>query len=152
MVPLSTLPENMQTLLGQQGQLIQGNRAAQMFPNGTGELPLPLGAGRVQTPNGVFHFNPQQTNAQQILNSPGQENHILGLGPFSKMDVAKRVIAGEPLAAVVERSPQGHELRAAVGTPSTVPHQVHHMRGWASRDSEVRVESPLHTLMRRIHG
>jgi hypothetical protein len=116
------IPETPETLQAQQDQLLRGLRIAQMFPSGTPELPT-NGAARTQTPRGVFHYNPAKVDAGTIakLSGAGRENELLGLGPYSKDDVSKS--SGQPLA-VVERQPDGTEVKASVGTSQTAPVQL----------------------------
>jgi hypothetical protein len=122
--PLDTgknIPESPQTLQLQQQQLIGGLRPAQMFPLGTPELPLPEGMRRLETPRGVFHYNPfviSASDVQKAANS-GRENEILGLGPHSKADVetvARQT--GEPPMVLTERAPNGAEVKGSLTVPS----------------------------------
>jgi hypothetical protein len=138
------VPETDATLHAQQEQLVRGERPVQMFPQGTAELPLPKGMDRVETPRGVFHFNPGQVSAEQIkaLSAAGRENELLGLGPVSKPEATARAAAGEPPVAVVERQPDGTEVRAAAGTAQTAPAQQAAMEGAKSPDDTVDVEAP----------
>jgi hypothetical protein len=122
------LPESPQTLKAQQDQLLAGRRAAQMFPvdragKVMGELPLPEGMKRVETPRGVFHYNPQLVTADEIFSASakGQENRLLALGPISKPEVEQRAAAGEPRIAVTERTPTGQEVKTSVATTGTAP-------------------------------
>lgn len=147
-----TVPEAPSTLMLQRQQLMAGQRPAQMFPMGQRELPVPQGFGRAATHSGdVFHFNPAMISPQQIQSASivGRENNILGLGPFNKMDIAAR---NEPHIAVVERSPDGSEVKAAMGTPSTAPVQVAEFLKVKSPGHNVGIEDVHHVLMRRIKG
>lgn len=147
-------PERGEDLRAQQQQLVAGNRKAQMFPVGTAELPLPEGMQRVETSRGVFHFDPRQMTADEILSASknGRENEVLGLGPFNKADVQRRVEHGEQPAAVVERGQAGEELRAAVVTPSTAPATVEALEAGKGEGSTVRVEPLEETLAKRAEG
>jgi len=142
------VPETDATLRAQQEQLVKGERAVQMFPKGTRELPLPKGMQRVDTPRGVFHYDPKQVDAGQIrtLSDQGRENELLGLGPFSKDDVAKRMEAGEKPATVVERDQDGNEVRSAAGTEQTAPEQTAAMDAAKSPGNTVGVE-PLEQVL-----
>jgi hypothetical protein len=144
-------PERPEDLRAQQQQLVDGNRAAQMFPLGTEELPLPDGMQRVETPRGVFHFDPRRMTADEILSASknGRENEVLGLGPFGKDEVMKRAAAGEPVAVVTERGPNGEELRGALAVPSTVEETKAYIEGVKSPDSTVQVEKLPDTLAKR---
>jgi hypothetical protein len=114
------VPESPATLTAQQEQLLAGRRPAQMFPLGTEELPVPEGFARVETPRGVFHFNPKLITADDILTASqrGRENDVLALGEFSKADVDA---TGGPAAAITERTPAGAEVKAAVASAATAP-------------------------------
>jgi hypothetical protein len=135
-------PEKKKTLLAQQRALLEGRQKAQMFPLGTDELDLPEGFSRLETPRGVFHFDPEQTSADEIarVSADGRENEVLGLGPASKADVAMRASAGEPVAAMVERDPAGDEVKAALVTPGTEPSARREMQARAAPDSRVVLE------------
>lgn len=119
----ANVPESRETLAAQQRALVEGRQRAQMFPLGTDELPLPRGMERVETPRGVFHFDPAQLTVEEVerASHAQRENEILGLGPASKADVMARGAAGEPIAAVVEEDPVGREVKAAITTPGTQP-------------------------------
>lgn len=147
------VPEALKTLLLQQDQLLRGLRPAQMFPNGTPELPLPDGLERVQTERGTFHFNPEQTNADTIitLSKLGRENELLNLGRYSKADVETQAAAkGEPIGTVTERTPAGTEVRAAVATPSTAAQTAADMEGQKTPGNIVAPESTQQTLLQRL--
>jgi N12 class adenine-specific DNA methylase len=139
------VPESRATLKAQQNQLIKGERVAQMFPKGTREMPLPPGMERVETPRGIFHFNPKKADAASITkaSSEGRENELLGLGSFTKEDIAGR--AG-PELTVVERDADGTEIRAAVGKPDTVEQQRAEMEKGKGPGNTVSIETPQQTL------
>lgn len=146
-----TLPEGPDTLLAQQDQLLNGNRKAQMFPNGTPELPVPEGIARTQTPNGAFHYNPAQVGADDVhsLSGMNRENDLLDLGPFSKEQIAAHIQRGETPFAIVERTPAGVEVRAAVGTKSTLPLQMPAFEQKKAPGNIVVVEPLAQTLAKR---
>lgn len=147
----ANVPESRASLALQQQQLERGERVAQMFPKGTSELDLPEGMQRVETPRGVFHFDPQQITAEQIqtISGAGKENLILGLGKFDKAEVMRRAAAGEPLATVTERAPDGTEARSAVVTPSTIENTRATMEAGKTPGHTVATESLVDTLRRR---
>ena len=151
---VSTVPENNKTLTAQQRQLISGHRIAQMFPHGTPELPLPSGHHRVETKHGIFHFDPNKISKDDIQNASksGHENHVLGLGPFSKQEIMDRVRRGEHPIAVVERHGDGTELRAAAGTHATAHAQMAHMMADKAPGSHFTFEDPRETISRRAVG
>lgn len=118
------VPETAATLAAQRAQLVAGKRHVQMFPVGTEELALD-GFTRHQNARGVFHFRPDAISAEAIeaLSAEGRENEFLMLGPISKPEVARRVIAGESLRCVTEYTPEGTEVRSAAGTDQTIDEQ-----------------------------
>ncbi len=143
----ANVPETDATLKAQQQQLVNGQRKAQMFPVNsdgevTNELPFPDGMQRVETERGVFHYDPDQVTSDQILDASaqGRENELLGLGPNSKADVMKRAAAGEPLAAITERQPDGTEVKAAIATPSTAPDTMEEMNRTKTPGNTVQVD------------
>lgn len=140
------VPESRATLKAQQNQLIAGERAAQMFPKGTREMPLPPGMERVETERGIFHFDPKKTTAKKITeaSAAGRENELLGLGSFSKADIEQR--QGERNVTIVERTPDGTEVRAAVGTESTADQQRAEMERGKSPGNTVSFETAEQTL------
>jgi hypothetical protein len=119
------VPETAATLAAQRAQLVVGKRHVQMFPVGTVELPALDGFGRHQNARGVFHFRPAAISAEAIeaLSSEGRENEFLLLGPISKPEVARRILAGESLRCVTEYAPDRTEVRSAAGTDQTVDEQ-----------------------------
>lgn len=120
------IPESLETLRAQQRQLLDGRRLAQMFPLRSAELPLPVGFERVVTDRGVFHFNPAMVSKDdvRVLSGVRRENVLLGLGPYNKADIMEMFRNGEPLLVVTERHPNGIEVKAALGTPTTAPRQL----------------------------
>jgi hypothetical protein len=117
------VPESGATLRIQQAQLMTGKRHVQMFPIGTPELPLPRGCERHQNSRGVYHFRADAISPDQIDTLAGRENEFLNLGPFSKPEIAARVIAGETPLTIAERTADGVEVRCAVGTVNTLDEQ-----------------------------
>jgi hypothetical protein len=149
-----TVPESRATLRLQQQQLVHGHRRVQMFPRGTAELPLPHGFHRLAADGAVFHFDPHRISATAVrhASSKGHEHEILDLGPVSKHEVMKRLHGGEIPIAVVERHPDGTEVRAAAGTHLTAPHQLAAMNRTKSPGHTVRIEDPRATLGHRLRN
>jgi hypothetical protein len=146
------VPESLKTLLLQQDQLARGLRPAVMFPTGTEEVGLPERMKRIETPRGVFHFNPEQVSAERIkaLSAEGRENELLGLGPVSKPEAEARAAAtGEPLVTVTERSPDRTEVKAAVGTTGTSAAQAAALEATKTPGNTIRVETPGQTIIER---
>ena len=148
-----TIPESHQTLIAQQRQLVAGHRRVQMFPHGTQELRLPHGMDRVVVNGEVFHYDPNMIDASQIkvLAAHGRENELLDLGPVSKHEVLSRINRGEVPVAVVERHPDGTEVRAAAGTHLTAHHQLAAMHRTKSPGNSVNIEDPRRVLADRLH-
>lgn len=150
------VPEPPATIAAQQAQVGKGKgagaRSAVMFPQGSQEPDLPEDWSRIVTPRGVFHYDPSKIKASQIreLSAKGRENEILGLGPVSKPDADKRIQQGEPPVTVVERQPDGTEVKAAVGTPSTAAKQAKALEKGKLPGSTIGVERPADTAMRRL--
>jgi hypothetical protein len=146
------IPESTKTLLLQQDQLRRGLRPAQMFPAGTTPLPMIDGMEQVKNERGVFHFNPKQITAAEILSASrdGKENEILGLGPVSKPAAQARAAAtGEKLVAVAERAADGTEIKTTIGTTGTAPAQVAALEASKSPGSTVKVEEIGKTIVER---
>lgn len=146
-----TKPESHETLSAQQEQLIKGHRRVQMFPRGTAELKLPDGMRRLETEHGVFHFNPAKIGASDIrrASDKGHEHKLLDLGPHSKSAVMDRTKRGEHPVAIVERTPDGTEVRAAAGTWHTLDSQVRAMEQKKSPGNKIHIEDPRHTIAHR---
>jgi hypothetical protein len=146
------IPEMLVTLKHQQRELVARRRIAQMFPLGTKELPLPEGFESVTTERGVFHFDPKVVSAHEInqFSKNRRENLILGLGPYNKADVMERHLKGEPLIAVTERAPNGIEVKAALGTHSTVAEQVNEFEQSKAPGSYVAIEDIKAVLLERL--
>ena len=142
-------PEAPKTLDLQQQKLIAGEVPAQMFTPGEPELPLPPGMKRVETAKGVFHYNPKaKFNGKNLsegklraLVARGEENQILGLGDKTKAQVGAEAAAkSEPIVAVVERSPEGTEVKAAAASESDAPRIAEQIQENASPGHTTTVE------------
>lgn len=142
-------PESIATLAAQQRKVLSGEVPAQMFPVGTPEPALPKGLRRVETPRGVFHFNPKaeingvKVNAGMVraLSAIQRENELLGLGDMNKQDVVEKAQeTGEPVVAVTERAPDGTEVKGAVSTESDAPRIAAQIEENASPENVVQAE------------
>jgi hypothetical protein len=138
------IPESKETLLFQQQQLKSGKRNAQMFPVSTCELDLPDGFWRHVNLRGVFHFNPRKLTSGEIdfLSLQGKENEILNLGPYNKVDIARRVQNGEKIVFVTEYTPEKLEIRSAVGTNRTITEQLLYFESSREENSVIVVGPP----------
>lgn len=146
------VPESPETLRLQQQMLMDGKKAVMMYPANTGAvLDTPPGIKSLHTPEGIFHYNPKMISVDKIKAAikDGRLNDILGLGPYSKADVLKRVSKGEPLLNVVGRSPEGHEVVAAAGTTSTAMDQASAISPTLPEGSKVHLEAPQNVIIQR---
>jgi hypothetical protein len=150
-----TVPESARTLRAQQKQLIAGHRRVQMFPEGSTELSVPHGMARLAVGSDVFHYNPRRIDAATIRSKTeqGHEHELLDLGPYSKHEILERARGGEIPLAVVERDPEGTELRAAAGTHRTAHEQRAAMERTMSPGHRISFEDPRVVLaQRRANG
>lgn len=134
--------ESFETLRAQQAQLIAGRRPAQMFPRGTVELPLPDGFERHENDRGVFHFKYLTPSLINRLSAEGCENEILLLGPFSKPDIEYRLLLGERVNAITEYTADGHELRSAACTETTMPEQMAYFERTREPGGRIEIGKP----------
>lgn len=146
-----TVPESAATLKRQQQALIAGKRAAMLYPHKAAELALPKGIRRIKTKDGLLHFSPKKLTPSQIkkASAEGRLNEILELGPVTKEEALARTMLGERPVSVAERSPDGVELKAAMGTEATAPAQMAALQQTALPGSTVAVEEIPETLSRR---
>jgi len=156
-MPLDTginIPESPATLRAQQRQLMEGRRDAQMFPTGTPELSVPNGLSRHVNERGAFHYRADRLSPQTIdsLSQRGRENEILNLGPYSKGDIAQRLLGGEQMACVAEYSPDGVELRSAAGTDRTIAEQKAYFDRTKEPGSQIVITDPGNVLIDRLKG
>lgn len=123
-----------------------------MFPVGTLELPLPCGMSRIPTKSGIFHYDATAITDDEIDDAVAseRENDILGLGPYSKADIARLAKSFHDLVCVVERSPEGIELRCALGTYETSPDQIKYMDERKSPGSTLQTEPWEDVLLARF--
>jgi hypothetical protein len=148
-----TLPEAPRTLRAQQRHMVAGHRRAMLFPHGTREIPVAPGMRRTEVNGEAYHYNPHMIDEASVhhLAKGGREHELLDLGPHSKQEVIQRVFGGEAPATIVERDPEGTEVRAAVGTHATAPHQWRHFHRTKVPGNTVHIENPGHTLAIRHH-
>ena len=150
-----TLPESPRTLHLQRQALLAGKRKAMLFPKGGGrEAVVAPGMERMETPDGVIHYNPGMVSEREIARAIKHKrlNEVLGLGPYSKTDIAKRVSRGVPPVSVVARDARGVEAAAALGTHETAPEQMPHIAAQMPPGGSVGLENPAETVLRRADG
>lgn len=143
--------ETRETLLQQQRQLLAGKKLVQMFPLGTRELQLPKGFERVATGRGTFHFDPTRISAETIkeLSAQERENMMLGLGPFNKADIFALMQKGEKLLVLMEQTASGVEVKAAVGTRSTIQLQYEAFQEGKLPETVICVKKANEALLQR---
>ncbi|MDA9437253.1 hypothetical protein [Bradyrhizobium sp. CCBAU 51627] len=146
------IPERAATLALQQAQLLAGKRDVQMFPVGTTELPTPIGFARHENARGVFHYRSNAISAEVIeaLSEQGRENEFLMLGPISKAEVAKRILAGETLLSLTEYTPDGIEVRSAAGTNKTINEQHNYFERTKEPGNAIVVDAMEHVIAARL--
>ena len=122
------VPEAPETLAAQRKAVRTGKRKAMLY---TPQDKKPIIKGknikRISFDDGsVIDFNPSLITEEQIRDSArrGRLNDILDLGPYTKGDVLESMSQGNVPVGVVERTPEGTEVKAAVGTEETAPEQV----------------------------
>lgn len=145
-------PEDTATLLHQQNELMNGDRFVQMFPTGTGEIPMLVGTERYVNERGIFHYWPHKITEETIerLSSEGKENLMLRLGPYSKVNIAKRLENGEKLVFITEYSPMGAEIRSAAGTDQTCDEQLEYFKQTMHDGNYIVVGAPPERVQRVI--
>jgi len=152
----TTVPESRSAFQAQVEQLVNGQRAAVVFPKGTKAADMPpQPAGMLRASGGMkgvaaVYFDPKSGLTHADVRKAVQEgriNEIIGIGPYNKADIAEKIQAGEPAVGVVGRDQAGNEVKSAIGTPSTVPEQAAEI----GRDPNltVSVEHPAETLKAR---
>lgn len=148
----ATIPEIPETLNLQLEKVKNGEKPAVLYTEGT-ELPkeIPAGLRKVKIPEGTVLFDPKTVTHGKVVEAAkaGRLNDVLDLGDLSKADIIPRVLAGEKPKTVVERSPQGTEVAAAVGTEATVGAQKASLEAKASQGNRVGIEDPVQTLSAR---
>lgn len=135
-------PEAEATVHAQIKDLVDGKRAVVMFPRGTKPPERPAGIGLIDNARGTFWYDPDKIDSDEIKakSAEGRENELLGLGPYSKPEIDARVAQGEKPVTVVERAPDGTELKAAYGTEQTAPEQIAAIEKDKAPGSTVAVE------------
>jgi hypothetical protein len=143
-------PEDVATLLHQQNELMSGDRSVQMFPAGTYEIPMLVGTARYVNERGIFHYWPNKITEEviELLSSQGKENLLLRLGPYSKVDIAKRLEKGEKLVFITEYSPGGVEIRSAAGTDQTCAEQLAYFEHTKGVGNNIVVGAPPERVQR----
>jgi hypothetical protein len=127
--PDNPIPEAPATLDKQREALQRETRAALLY-NTTDKVPPKLvnpRIKRIKLEDGrTIDFNRGKFNEQQVREAVANNrlNEILELGPFNKDEVLASEMRGNQPLAVVERTPDGVEVKAAAGTTETAPTQI----------------------------
>lgn len=155
-----TVPETAETMGFQVQKVMDGQNAAALIPKGT-PMPAELraaareqGLSFVSTPKGIYVIDPAKLSHSDVHRAirEGRDGELLGLGPVNKQEVAVRINQGERPVGVVERTPDGVEVKAAAGTEQTAPVQVRAMEGQRAPENVVRVEQPEQVIADRQGG
>jgi hypothetical protein len=147
-----TMPETAHTLALQHQALLEGRKAAVLYPHNGHKPPHPAhGQGVTSVKDGIVHYNPAVLTEEQIHAAADADrlNEILGLGPFNKNDIWQRVQNGEQSVGVVSRDRHGHEASAAWGTEETAPAQMEALQAHMPEGGSVSIEHPMETLQGR---
>lgn len=157
---LPTVPEAPATIENQNAALLdpKNKRKAVFIPNSSyeaGEVQEPEGRTikRVVLPEGILFYNTAKgytANDIRALYKSGRLGTVLGLGEFTKADVAASAAQGNPPVAVTERTPDGVEVKAAAGTVETAPEQMAALEAEAAPENTVQVEAPQNVIAQRL--
>jgi hypothetical protein len=149
------VPEDPETLKLQQEKLVAGEVEAMLFTPGTEELAVPEGFARydpkdIKDPElrekaeklGIFHYDPSLLPTKAIDQAIRNDrvNELLGYNQ-SKEEVVAKQQQGVPPAAVVERAPDGTEVRGAIASADQVRDQANRFQQQATPGNTVGVEN-----------
>jgi len=121
------IPESPATIAAQLKEFEAGRRPAVFYPSTMPKETIPTppkGAAVYTDPNkGTFHYDPKSLGIEQLKKDIEADRFgkHLGLGPYNKADVEASIARGHQPMAVVERLPDGTELRAAASTSEYAP-------------------------------
>ena len=154
---LPTVPESEDTIAAQNKALLdpKNPRKAVFIPYGNDHGEAPTGATVVMIPTneGILYLNTKKglgVKGAQTLLAKGQLGQVLGLGTFTKADVAKSAAKGKKQTVVTERTPEGVEVKAAAGTIETAPTQLKELDAIKGEGNTVQVEDPAKVLAERL--
>ena len=145
-------PEPQASLAEQHAQLLDpaNDREAMLYPKGEQPLDIPdkKAFGQVKLPDGrIVQFDksgPSGFTVAKIRQYAKDDrlNEALGLGPVTKTEALQRMAAGEPGTVTTERTPDGTEVKGAVGTEATAPIQEAHLDAAKTPGNTVQTEDP----------
>jgi len=154
---LPTVPESADTIAAQNKALLdlKNPRKAVFIPYGNDHGEAPVGATVVMVPTkeGILYLNTKKglgIKAAQTLLANGQLGQVLGLGSFTKADVAKSAAKGNAERVVTERTAQGVEVKSAAGTTETAPTQLKELEANKGEGNTVQIEDPAKVLAERL--
>jgi len=140
------IPESPATIAAQLREFEAGRRPAVFYPSTMPKETIPAppkGAAVYIDPNkGTFHYDPKSLGVQQLKEDIEADRFgkHLGLGPYNKADVEASVGRGHQPLNVVERLPDGTELRAAASTSEYAPEVQKAFEANKNPESTITVE------------
>jgi len=140
------IPESPATIAAQLREFEAGRRPAVFYPSTMPKETIPTppkGAAIYTDPNkGTFHYDPKSLSVQQLKEDIAADRFgkHLGLGPYNKADVEASVRRGNQPLNVVERLPDGTELRAAASTSEYAPEVQKAFEANKNPESTITVE------------
>lgn len=143
-----TVPESPETLAIQRDELQSGKRHVMAYKGGVGPPP-PQGMSSTRVGRDTYHFNPEVHSPEGIKAAVANDTigQHLRLGQITKNEAMS---SGEPMVAIVERTPEGHEVRAAVGTHRTAPSQMEHFHRTKTKGNTVGMEDAKTVIAKRL--
>lgn len=127
--PDTPIPEAPATFDKQREALQRGTRAAMLYNEGDTVPPKLVNPQikRIKLDDGrTIDFNRGKFTEPQVREAVANNrlNEVLELGPFNKDEALASELRGNAPVAVVERTPDGVEVKAAAGTTETAPTQI----------------------------
>jgi len=164
----SSIPERVETLETQLQGLKDGTReAVQITPESRTPIMERMLVNMLQDKNtkavtipkkGLFIYRTDgenklnQTKVRTLVNN-NLENELLRMGSTTKEEAVARERSGETPTAVVERTPEGTEVKAAGGTTATAGTQVRELENAKQNpENTVTVEPPARVINDRLEG
>lgn len=150
------IPEKPETMAIQVQQLASGLRRAVYFPHGTPLVKRPKHLKSLETPEGLFMYDPAKLDSATIIKAQetGRLNEILGaanggMGPQSKTDIAA---SGEDPVAVVGKAADGTTTQGTLATPERAPEAIRQTGKVTPAGGTVMIQSPRKVLRDRLRN
>ncbi len=150
---LPTVPEAPETLAAQSQALVdRGNkRKAVYIPQETmaelnaDDIPQGKNVFSVVLPNGgmlFWNYSKIGLGKKDVLKlyKDGNLGQLLGLGPFTKADVAESVARGNPEQTIVERTADGTPVKEVASTPELQDQQIAALEGEKGEGNTLTIE------------